>query len=363
MRRAIHSEIHSRKAMVVYKVAKVTAASIGETKRGFKVFKLQLNNSIWVTKLIPLGKREKEYDTFYCQYLVKENLEFIVGKYITIIFEETQCGLEFTSIGSFDVLIDFKTELKYSKGSAFTSTLPIYDFLIDMKRNIEPDGSIKIKSDFPDMRVAKLHTSDVCFQFDTNESILTQNNINTIFEQFYKCVILPPASCDASNSYYKISPTDAAIVRMNNRVRLSYKATHSGDHDTWTTEVIIKIGEELPVEHARYLKENPNKTEVINCENVIGIIRKHMSPYRFTAERPTYDKQLFCKLRILRKELADDEDVAPFIIFNDATLIEIAQKKPCNNLELSKLKLFHKGKISRYGEKVTNLIQNHLKLS
>ena len=35
-----------------------------------------------------------------------------------------------------------------------------------------------------------------------------------------------------------------------------------------------------------------------------------------------YDKDLFARLRFLRKQLADKENIPPYIVFNDATLQE-----------------------------------------
>lgn len=41
-----------------------------------------------------------------------------------------------------------------------------------------------------------------------------------------------------------------------------------------------------------------------------------------------YDKKLFAKLRKLRKSIADEENIPPFVVFNDATLIEMAEQCP-----------------------------------
>ncbi|MGB2739112.1 MAG: HRDC domain-containing protein [Cognaticolwellia sp.] len=343
------------------KIYKVTAASTDETKQGFGVFKLQLNNTTWVTKLIPLNKRDRKYDALYNQYTVKNNLEFIIGKYISISFKQTQYGHEFTSINSFDVLSDFKTELRHARGSAFTSSLPIYDFLINIKRNVEPDGSIKVKSDFPDIRVTKLYGSDVCYQFNNNKIMLTPNNIIMIFEQFYKDVTLPSKNGDL-DSYYRISRTHAAIVKMNHRVKLSYKMTHSGDFVGWEPEVIVKIGEELPDNHAQFLKENFNKTVEFNKKYFVVTDQPYKSGfYRFTVE-DTYniDNQLLSELIRLRRKIALDNDTLPFIIFKDSVIKEMAHKKPCNILELSKIKSFSKPKLDCYGQEIINLIRKHV---
>ena len=65
-------------------IFKVTVATTGETKRGYKVFKLQLNNSIWATKLFPLRELDRKYDKLYQMYLEHDNISFLEGKYISV---------------------------------------------------------------------------------------------------------------------------------------------------------------------------------------------------------------------------------------------------------------------------------------
>ena len=64
------------------KVYKVTATDIGKTKRNFGIYKIQLNNEIWATKLIPLRKLDKKFSQLYQLYLENNNsLDFLMGKY------------------------------------------------------------------------------------------------------------------------------------------------------------------------------------------------------------------------------------------------------------------------------------------
>ncbi|MDN3652786.1 DNA helicase RecQ [Thalassotalea ponticola] len=72
-----------------------------------------------------------------------------------------------------------------------------------------------------------------------------------------------------------------------------------------------------------------------------------------------YDKALFSKLRILRKEIADSEDIAPFIVFNDATLIEIAKYKPTNSQQFLAISGVGETKLARYGRAFIELIEEH----
>lgn len=236
------------------KIYKVTSATVNTTKNGYKVFKLQLNNSIWASKLFPLRKYDLEHDKLYKLYTEKNNLDFLKDKFISISIYPSQYGYEFSYILSYDALEDFKKQLYTANGSAFSTKLPIYDFLSSMQRNIEQDGSIKIISDLGDIRVSKIDDVDICYQFDISNEKLNLKNIELIFNRFYKD-ILPrrTASGDLSDSYYTISMHDVAIVRMDHDVKVSNKMTLSGDYNRWITNVILRIGDKLPEEHIQFL--------------------------------------------------------------------------------------------------------------
>lgn len=73
----------------------------------------------------------------------------------------------------------------------------------------------------------------------------------------------------------------------------------------------------------------------------------------------SYDKQLFIKLRTLRKELADAEDIAPYIVFSDATLSEMARMKPVSTQEFLAINGVGDTKLARYGKEFIELISEH----
>ncbi|MTB68397.1 ATP-dependent DNA helicase RecQ [Providencia sp. wls1943] len=73
-----------------------------------------------------------------------------------------------------------------------------------------------------------------------------------------------------------------------------------------------------------------------------------------------YDKKLFAKLRKLRKSIADEENIPPFVVFNDATLIEMAEHCPTKPVELLLINGVGEKKLERFGEAFMTLIQDHL---
>lgn len=74
----------------------------------------------------------------------------------------------------------------------------------------------------------------------------------------------------------------------------------------------------------------------------------------------TYDRQLFSKLRSLRKTIADAEDIAPYIVFNDATLSDMAKIKPTTSQAMLTVSGVGDTKLARYGDDFITVIKEHL---
>ncbi len=68
---------------------------------------------------------------------------------------------------------------------------------------------------------------------------------------------------------------------------------------------------------------------------------------------------MFTKLRELRKVIADSEDIAPFIVFNDATLAELARIQPKTSREMLSVSGIGDVKLARYGQPFLSLIKEH----
>jgi len=61
------------------------------------------------------------------------------------------------------------------------------------------------------------------------------------------------------------------------------------------------------------------------------------------------DRLLFEELRVLRKRLADERGVPPYVIFGDATLLEMSRRRPANESELLDISGVGQVKLERHG--------------
>jgi len=77
------------------------------------------------------------------------------------------------------------------------------------------------------------------------------------------------------------------------------------------------------------------------------------------AKKPGYDGALFQELRELRKAIADEQQVPPFVVFADATLAEMAAQKPRDKWELLKITGVGQHKLARYGDAFLRVIKGH----
>jgi ATP-dependent DNA helicase RecQ len=72
------------------------------------------------------------------------------------------------------------------------------------------------------------------------------------------------------------------------------------------------------------------------------------------------DEALFDSLRMLRKRLADTQGVPPYVIFGDATLIQMASMRPVDETALLGITGVGQHKLERYGAAFLDAIATHL---
>jgi len=87
--------------------------------------------------------------------------------------------------------------------------------------------------------------------------------------------------------------------------------------------------------------------------NEIKTINKNV---KFLISNDKNKEGLFEKLRVLRKQIADQNHLPPYIIFNDATLHEMVAYLPKNNSDFLKINGVGQEKLKRYGSQFLALI-------
>ena len=75
-----------------------------------------------------------------------------------------------------------------------------------------------------------------------------------------------------------------------------------------------------------------------------------------------YDKKLFAKLRKLRKSIADEDGLPPYVVFSDATLVDMADILPTSYGEMLAVNGVGQRKLEKYADAFLDVIQEHLTL-
>jgi ATP-dependent DNA helicase RecQ len=73
-----------------------------------------------------------------------------------------------------------------------------------------------------------------------------------------------------------------------------------------------------------------------------------------------YDRKLFARLKGLRREVAEELDVPPYLVFNDATLAEMAALLPTSEGELLAVNGVGERKLARFGQQFLDEIATYL---
>ncbi|MEO0808664.1 MAG: RecQ family ATP-dependent DNA helicase, partial [Cyanobacteria bacterium J06643_4] len=123
------------------------------------------------------------------------------------------------------------------------------------------------------------------------------------------------------------------------------------------------------------LKLNANSNQILKKQTTVEIpvaqrIEKPALTEKTTsnAELTSDETALMSELRILRKKLADEQGVPPYIVFADASLRQMAQQRPQSPDEFSAISGVGNRKLTQYGKPFTQTIRqfceaNGLKIS
>ncbi len=227
-------------------VYRVTSATIGKTKNGYTIFKLQLDSSIWVTKLAPIRSVDQMRDPLFKIYEKgDESIDSVVGKYIDVVLNKSDYGMEFSTGSSYDIVGDFKKLLDESEGKAFYTNIPIYNFLKQKKYKINIDHSITLKQPFEHLNITLKGSITVCYPNEMKADVLTLDNLYEIYNQFYDQKIIETGNLD-HDCHYQLTPI--SIIKNCKRYHKTKAKTLSN-----TDTVVLALGETLPKEHLQFI--------------------------------------------------------------------------------------------------------------
>lgn len=90
------------------------------------------------------------------------------------------------------------------------------------------------------------------------------------------------------------------------------------------------------------------------------VSNEEVSSERAPANTKAYDDTLFEMLKQLRKKMAKDKDLPPYVIFQDPSLEEMATTFPTTKEELAQVNGVGMGKVNKFGKEFIEIIQKYV---
>lgn len=155
------------------------------------------------------------------------------------------------------------------------------------------------------------------------------------------------------------------IRKWNHHLLSTYNIGHEHSRKEWATigRELIRLGylNQLP-ERFNVLELTPEGRQALSSRQPIPLTRQRAPAQaeKFRAGDITCDESLFEELRALRKQLADEQGVPPYIVFSDVALRQMARYYPASSEEFARISGVGARKLDLYGNVFLERIRHHL---
>lgn len=155
---------------------------------------------------------------------------------------------------------------------------------------------------------------------------------------------------------------DSAKIKVDHKALKTYGVGADLSKSVWMQYILdlirqgylIKTDTEYPV-----LNLTERSWTVLKGNEQVWLMKKISQKEQKEPGKVHYDQDLFNLLKKLRKEIAEDEGVPPFVIFSDATLVELAAYLPQTMDEIRLISGFGSNKTHLYGKIFLEEIVNY----
>src|SRR3989344_3082942 len=158
---------------------------------------------------------------------------------------------------------------------------------------------------------------------------------------------------DKRKHEFFIDKIEDEITKNNARDKLSQVMNYCEDRSCSRKQILKYFGEDLL------------EAKCGACESCMGLSKPEIIEQKTLIPKETgklrvYDRDLFEKLRILRRQIAAQRNVPPFIIFGDVSLREMASYLPSNNEEFLNIKGVGQQKLKDFGDLFLKAINDYI---
>jgi ATP-dependent DNA helicase RecQ len=177
--------------------------------------------------------------------------------------------------------------------------------------------------------------------------------LNQRFGVFYIIKVLIGSKDQKILQYHHDKLSTYGIIKDQTEEELKY----------YIYELILMGYLKLTQDQYPILKLTPKGVKVLRGLEKVYLTKPVIKAKKSTkklSEIEGIDEKLFNKLRQLRKQLADKEQVPPYVIFSDVSLKEMSKLYPITEIEFSHIYGVGANKLKNYGEIFTNQILDYV---
>jgi ATP-dependent DNA helicase RecQ len=132
----------------------------------------------------------------------------------------------------------------------------------------------------------------------------------------------------------------------------------------WMTigDKLLELGA-VQIGEFKVYKLTPFGVEVIKGSHTIDLKKERLTVQKAKAKRKVtyfddYDVEMYDRLRELRREIASEKGIPPYIVFSDKTLKDLSVKQPDSKEAMLEVHGIGEVKFERYGEAFLEILQN-----
>jgi len=211
----------------------------------------------------------------------------------------------------------------------------------------------------------KCETCDNC----TNKQPVTPKKLTIEAQKFMSCIKRTNEIFGMSHIIDVLRGSKSEKVINNNHDKLStYGIGTDLSKKQWQQIARQLIQQSIITQDPRYgsLKLTENSWQILKSKtDFLGFlteekIKKQPKPKKYKySKSDNYDRDLFQKLRKKRKDLANQYNLPPYVIFPDKTLIQISEEKPTKIQQLKSIHGIGEVKYKKYAKIFFKIIEEH----
>ncbi len=140
-------------------------------------------------------------------------------------------------------------------------------------------------------------------------------------------------------------------------------------HEYWLSVIrqLIHLGlASQDITRGSSIKLNPAARNVLKGELSLMLAEPRITLHSIAPKKTqsrmqmNYDRKLFARLKLLRRTLAEEHDLPPYLVFNDASLAEMAAMLPTSPGEMLAVNGVGERKLARFGDEFLDEIGDYL---